>query len=450
MNYTIQNAPLSWRHIRIVAVASLGQLIGTCLATIVSVIIPLYQIVSHPELSSAMQGLVGAMDLIGIMVGSTIIGKLSDKYGYLLFFRLCPLLICVASLIALMFPSIWVLIICLFMMGFGIGGEYSLDSDYISVLMPSKWEFRMVGSAKAASSLGNIIAAAVCFLVVKDWNSADLWPRLMWIMIAISGLMIVLRIRFWQSPAWLMANGKTSEAEKAVHNFLGDSVNIEPTQKMKPAAAKLTGDISTWTFIKNNWKNVIFTGIPWACEGLGVYGIGVFLPILVMALGLEPAQGNESQLMHVASSVEITLWISCIILPGFVIGLFLIPKMNGAVQQTMGFFFSGISLIILLLAYHLHWQTWISILSFMAFELFLNIGPHLMTYVLPSKVYPVEIRGLGSGIAASLGKLGAVLGVFFIPLLLKAGGSSLVLIVSIIVMMVGAIVTYAFAPKIRK
>lgn len=65
MDYTISNAPLSWRHIRIVAIASLGQLIGTGLATLVSVIIPLYQLTAHPELSATMQGLIGAIDLMG-------------------------------------------------------------------------------------------------------------------------------------------------------------------------------------------------------------------------------------------------------------------------------------------------------------------------------------------------------------------------------------------------
>ncbi len=36
-------------------------------------------------------------------------------------------------------------------------------------------------------------------------------------------------------------------------------------------------------------RKVVLSGIPPACEGWvwGVYGIGVFLPILVMALGLE-------------------------------------------------------------------------------------------------------------------------------------------------------------------
>ena len=84
----------------------------------------------------------------------------------------------------------------------------------------------------------------------------------------------------------------------------------------------------------------------------------------------------------------------------------------------------------------------------MAFELFLNIGPHLVTYLLPPMVYPVEVRGQGTGIAASMGKFGAVLGVFVVPLMLKAGGAVLVLGVSAGVMLLGAIVTAIFAPLV--
>ena len=453
MAYTIDDAPLNWRHYFITGVASLGQFIGTALATLVSVIIPLYQLVAHPELSSFMQGIVGAMDLIGIMVGSTILGKLSDRYGYLFFFRLCPAIVCVASIISLLFPSLPILIICLFFMGFGIGGEYSLDSAYISELMPTKWSFLMVGAAKSASALGNIVAAGVCFLIIKDWHSAELWPQLMWIMIVTSGVMILSRIWFWESPKWLEEHGKYKEAEKDVHHFLGNDVNVSPPQA---SSSEIKNQNNTggkkesfMHFVKRNWEKVIFTGVPWACEGLGVYGIGVFLPILVMALGLEHISPGESAIGHVVSSVEITLWISCIILPGFILGLFLIPRMDGAKIQYIGFFLSAVCLFILLLAYHNHWQKWISIVAFMAFELFLNMGPHLITFVLPPKVYPVADRGLGSGIAASLGKVGAVLGVFFIPILLNIGGSFLVLIVSIIVMIIGGLVTFIFNPEKR-
>ncbi|MDE6256304.1 MAG: hypothetical protein K2M39_08950 [Muribaculaceae bacterium] len=117
----INNMPLTWRHIYIVSVASLGQLIGTAVATVAGVIIPMMNILAHPELSTFMQGLIGCIDLIGIAVGSVIFGSLSDKYGYLFFFRFCPALILVASLIALFIPDVAILTIALFFIGLGIG-----------------------------------------------------------------------------------------------------------------------------------------------------------------------------------------------------------------------------------------------------------------------------------------------------------------------------------------
>lgn len=442
----IADLPLGMKHIRIVATASLGQMVGTAVATMVSVIIPMIQILAHPELSSVMQGVVGAIDLVGIAVGSLIFGRLSDRYGYLLFFRLCPLLILLASVAAVFFTSIPMLVICLFMIGFGIGGEYSLDSNYISELMPKVWRQRMVGVAKSASALGNIIAAALCFWVITEWRDATVWPQLFWIIAAIGAIMILTRIRFYQSPKWLIDHGRTAEAESAAEKFFGSDVAIrQPVATDSPSAASR---ISFFSFFKENWKQVIFSGIPWACEGLGVYGIGVFLPVLVMSLGLESADVSAARIFHVASSVEITLWISCIILPGFIIGLLLLGKISALRQEVGGFIWSGISLLILFFAYHYGWSKWIAIGSFMAFELFLNIGPHLMTYVLPSRIYPVADRGQGTGIAASIGKVGAVLGVFFIPLLLEAGGATAVLLVSAGVMFAGGIVALVFGKMV--
>ncbi len=443
--------PLGLRHIYIVASASLGQLIGTAVATLVGIVIPLLNIILHPELSSFMQGLIGCVDLIGIAIGSIIFGRLSDKYGYLFFFRFCPALILTASLIAIYVPSVAVLTVCLFFVGLGIGGEYSLDSDYVSELMPVKYRALMVGVTKTASALGNIIAAAVCFWCLNAAKDADIWNFLLWIIAGIAILMMLLRIKFYQSPTWLLEKGEKDKAEVAIKDFLGKDVVIE--EENSSSASKnnsTTQKTSFLRFIIENGKRVILSGIPWACEGLGVYGIGVFLPILVMALGIEHFTPGENPVFHVTSSVEITLWISCIILPGFILGLILINKgKNIASIQTWGFWLCAASLIILLLSYHFQWNKWLSIGAFMAFELFLNMGPHLITYVLPPKIYPVATRGQGVGIAAAIGKVGAVLGVFFIPMLLKSGGATLVLIVSIIVMAVGAIVTGTFSGLVK-
>lgn len=451
----LASMPLRPAHYLIVGVASLGQLIGTAVATIAGVIIPMLNILMRPGLSGVMQGVIGAADLMGICLGSILFGKLSDRYGYLFFFRFCPVLILIAATVAALVPDVAVLSVCLFVIGLGIGGEYSLDSDYVSELMPDRYRSLMVGVTKTASALGNIIAAAVCFGLLLDWRDPSRWHDLMWIVAVIAGVMLLLRIRFYQSPGWLLSKGRVAEAEKEVKKFLGDDVVIDVTRDSgstntaaQPAAGRKQ---NFFAFFAANWRKVVVSGIPWACEGLGVYGIGVFLPILVMALGLEHFTPGEAPILHITDSVKITLYISCIILPGFIAGLILIHKGRSITAiQTWGFLLCAAALGILMPAYHLHWNKWIAIGAFMTFEFFLNVGPHLVTYVLPPKIYPVEERGLGVGIAAAIGKIGAVLGVFVIPLLLHAGGALLVLVVSAGVMALGALVTFLFRATVPR
>lgn len=451
--------PLRWGHYRVLIVASMGQVIGAGLATLVGIILPMVQLLRHPELSSFQQGMVGCISLIGITVGSLLFGRLSDKYGYLFFFRLCPLIVWIASLFSFFSDNLSGLVAGLFVMGLGIGGGYSLDSDYISEIMPRRWRLFMVGVAKASSSLGNILVAVVCFLLLREWRDPECWNRLLLIITALSLLMVLSRIRFAQSPGWLMAHGRSAEAEAAARYFLGPDVEVAIGADMevgeirnrpkKKAVAKVS-----WIglFKGKNLKRVIFSGIPWACEGLGVYGIGVFLPILVMALGLEsPAKENgviAEGIARIIDSVEITAWINFIILPGFALGLYLINRWYHIRIQVWGFILCAVGLLLLLVAYKYHLPVWTSIAGFMIFELFLNAGPHLMTFIIPSQIYPVADRGEGAGLAAALGKVGAVLGVLFIPMLLVWGGVELVLIVSIVVQVIGALVTGMVGRKV--
>ncbi|MCD8183395.1 MAG: MFS transporter [Bacteroides sp.] len=358
--------------------------------------------------------------------------------------------------------------------GVGIDGDYSLDSDYISEIMPRRWRLFMVGVAKASSSLGNILVALVCFFLLKDWSSPELWNCLLLIISVSALLTALLRIRFAQSPGWLMTCGRPAEAEAAVRYFLGPDVEVIERKQTSGAeihhhigADMEMGEIRNRRrkkevqkvslaslFRGKNLKRVVFSGIPWACEGLGVYGIGVFLPILVMALGLEPSSGSALSsttladgLHRITNSIEITVWINFFILPGFALGLFLVNRWYHVRIQIGGFILCAVGLLLLLVAYKYHLPVWLAIAGFMIFELFLNAGPHLMTFIIPSQIYPVADRGEGAGLAAAIGKLGAVLDVLFIPMLL-AKGAELVLWVSIIVQLTGALVTGIFGREV--
>lgn len=198
--------------------------------------------------------------------------------------------------------------------------------------------------------------------------------------------------------------------------------------------------------MRQNIDRIIFSGIPWACEGLAVYGFSVFLPVLVMALGIEKA--GITGIPRIENSVEVTALVNFFILPGFVIGLVLVSRVSSVKLMSTGFIFSAVGLGVLLASYLLHWPAWVMIAGFVVFEVALNAGPHLVTYIIPARIYPVADRGAGSGIAALFGKVGAVAGVMLMPMLLHWGGMSLVLTVSGAVMLIGAAVTIVYGRKL--
>lgn len=439
----LDQMPLTGRHWYIAIVASMEQLIGAALSTIAGIMLPLIHLLGRPEVSATEQGVIGASGLVGIATGSMIMGRLMDSLGYLMLFRLCPAMIVAGSVGVFFSTQVWDLTFFLFLIGLGVGGGYSLDSGYISELMPDKWRSFFVGLAKATCAGGFIGAAALSYLLLLIWPEPQIWPNLIWIVGALGLLTFVLRLKWYQSPQWLMSKGDNAEAQKAAREFFGSEAEVLPP-KSPPVKSNVT-----WLdlFRGQNFKKVMLSGVTWACEGLGVYGFGVFLPILVMALGLQGT--TEEGIPKVLNSVRTTVFINLFIACGFVLGLAILHKVN--ILRLMGWCFvlCALSLGGLLAAYAYSWPVWISFVSFMIFETALNAGPHLVTYIVPARIYPVEERGAGTGIATMLGKVGAVLGVFFMPALLKWGGVELVLWVSIVVQLLGAAVTFIYGKSLK-
>lgn len=435
----VSDMRLTPAHFRMLAICSMEQVIGTAMSALTGIVLPMILILDHHSMSSFIQGLVGASGLLGIASGSLTLGKISDVKGYARLFRLCPLLITAGSVMPFIYPHTAMLVIGLFIVGFGVGGGYSLDSDYISELMPRKWSLFMVGVAKSTCSLGFIGISLCSYFIIKAHMEPEIWRWLMLLLTGLGVLTFMCRLRYPDSPKWLMDHGRDAEAQKAARFFFGPKAEVLPSETKKAA-----GPSASWAdmFRDGNWKKVVFSGIPWACEGVGVYGIGVFLPVLVMALGIDST--NATGMSGILNSVELSTVINCFILPGFALGLLIVRRAYHVGMLTWGFLFYSIGVGLVMAAYLLKWPVWISIIGFLMFEIALNAGPHLVTFIIPSQIYSVDERGAGSGLAAMIGKLGAILGVFLMPIVLDYGGMTAVLIFCISVGVLGMIVSAIF------
>lgn len=443
--YNMATMPLRKGHFAVLAVGSMEQIIGAALSGLVGIVIPMMLLMpAFHGMSSFMQGVMGAAGLLGIAIGSPIIGSLSDRYGYIFYYRLCPVLITVFSLIVYFIPNEIVLVAGLFFIGVGVGGGYALDTDYISEMMPDKWKEFMVGVAKSTSALGFVAIAALCWWILDRGLKADQWSSLFLILAALGALTFLMRIPCRNTPQWYMEKGEPTKAEAAAKYFLGNDVTVSAPEKKSGGNGKPTSWIDM--FKGENLSKVIFSGIPWACEGVAVYGVGVFLPILIMALGIERTQAEG--MTKVIESVELTTIVNSFIVLGFVVGLVMMKRMNHVTMLTTGFILSAVGIGILLWGYVSHLPMWVSVCAFLIFEIGLNAGPHLITFVIPAKIYSVKDLGAGSGIAAMFGKIGAVAGVFIIPMVLNAGGVEMVLIVCAAIMVLGAVISEVYGRKV--
>ena len=82
--------------------------------------------------------------------------------------------------------------------------------------------------------------------------------------------------------------------------------------------------------------------------------------------------------------------------------------------------------------------------GFMVFNALMNMGPNSTTYLLSGETFPTSIRATGAGFAASMAKLGAVLGAFFFPILKARVGIPILLAPPGRRSLLAAVVTYVF------
>jgi MFS family permease len=108
--------------------------------------------------------------------------------------------------------------------------------------------------------------------------------------------------------------------------------------------------------------------------------------------------------------------------PGYVLAVMTMDRIGHRRLQFIGFGVMAAAFLTLAGFAHLTTMVLPFLLIFGLSYFFVQFGPNMTTFVLPSEVFPVSMRTTGHGIAAGVGKLGAFVGVFLVPQLQKHFG----------------------------
>lgn len=163
-------------------------------------------------------GLAGSAYLAGALSGALLFGHWTDKYGRKRLFLVTLTVYLLGTALSGLAPNLWIFLVCRFVAGAGIGGEYSAINSAIDELIPARSRGQVDLGVNGSYWLG-VAAGSLLTLILLDPTRVPqaLGWRLAFGLGASLGLLILaVRRRIPESPRWLLMHGYVEAATETV------------------------------------------------------------------------------------------------------------------------------------------------------------------------------------------------------------------------------------------
>ncbi|ELR23023.1 transporter, major facilitator superfamily superfamily protein [Acanthamoeba castellanii str. Neff] len=424
----------AWRGIRSAGrIALTGTAFGAdaYLLQVTSMVIPIMAEV-YPQTDTD-ASLVSTAALLGAMLGQLLFGFIADMVGRRIGFAIT---IGVFTLGAIASSAVgnravvyYLLALFRLVVGFGVGGEYPLAASIASENAEdaNQKRGRAVAFTFAMQGVGALAVPLVALLLLIWSSDLDLVWRLCLGLGAVPGL-VTLPFRL------TMAETGQFKAAQSRERLRGSRSLWRRVQWR-------------WVVLKRYWRELIGTTLTWLLFDALFYGNTLFTPTLLDSMGMADGDTPRARLQNLA---ELSLIIAAIALPGYVVAVLLIDRIGRRYMQLQGFLLMALIYAVISTFYDdISDITPLFLLLYGATYFFASFGPKMTTFVIPSELYPTEVRAFCHGISAAAGKLGAIIGTYAFKYILSASGVAVVLNICAMIAVVGLFVTTLFTPETR-
>lgn len=435
----LDESPLSATQWQLWLLSAMGVFLDGFDLFIIGVALPLIE--RDFSIGPTTEGLIAGAAVVGAFVGSAIGGWVTDKLGRKGMFVIDLIFFVVFAAASACAWNPASLIVFRFLLGVGVGADYPIGVSYIAENMPTSVRGRMVVGAFSFQAIGSLIGVVVGLGILTVHPELDAWRWMLGFGVLPAVVVVLLRENLPESPRWYLSQGNYEAASAAATKLLEQPVTLTAANTRQPQARQSIASL----FSPDYFRNTVLATVPWFLQDIATYGIGLFTPTILAVLV------TNSQTDFIAQDMAATAGAIVINLPlivGFIFCTLLVDRVGRIPLQIAGFLGMAIGLSIVAVASSLAGGSSQHIPlvfgGFMLFNLLMNWGPNSTTYLLSGEVFPTQIRATGAGFAASIAKLGAVVGTFFFPLLQEQLGLPVLLSLLAVASVAAAIVTVLF------
>ncbi|MBU6495197.1 MAG: MFS transporter [Acidobacteria bacterium] len=434
----LDGAPRSRFHRRAVIVSGMGFFTDAYDLFVISTVATLVK--SQWNLSTTQVSWVTGAAILGAFVGAVVFGRLADVFGRKTVYVTVASVMIVGALASALAPSVTWLIVARVVLGLGIGGDYPVSAVLMSEYANRADRGRMVSLVFSMQALGLIIGPLVGLVLLSSGLSANLvWRLLLAVGVLPAASVIALRARMPESPRFVASvQGDESTAMAHLHAFSEGTLTSDVVTSTPPERVSLGQFVRDRTMV----RLLVATAGSWFLFDYAYYGNTLSLPAI-----LKQVDSTASLEAKLAWSL---LLFTVFALPGYLVAIFTMDRVGHRRLQHLGFLVMTGCFGVLALVPALVTHVAPFLLVFGVSYFFVEFGPNTTTFVLPSEVFPVSQRTTGHGVAAGVGKLGAFLGVFLVPVLQNHWGLRGMLALAAGASLAGYALTWALPEPSRK
>jgi MFS family permease len=406
----LNDAPTSKFHRRTVIISGVGFFTDAYDLFVIGTAAALVTLQWH--LSTLQTSWVTGAAILGAFVGAFAFGRIADVIGRKKVYVTVAVIMIFGALGSAFAPDFVWLVVARLILGLGIGGDYPVSAVLMSEYSNRKDRGRLVGLVFSMQALGLIIGPLVALVLLASGLSDNLtWRLLLGLGAVPAAAVVYLRSKMPESPRYLaQVKGESARAGKELGQF-SEGVIAAPTATAAAAATTKSSRVGLRTFLSNQRMLLLLFGTAgsWFLFDYAYYGNTLSLPAILK--DVNPAASLETKLLWSLGMFVLFA------VPGYLLAVLRMDRIGHRRLQYIGFsVMAGCFMVLAVVpALTQHVAPFLAILGLSYF--FIEFGPNMTTFVLPSEVFPVSVRTTGHGMAAGIGKLGAFVGVFLVPVL---------------------------------
>jgi len=384
------------------------------------------------NLNGTWQGLVNSAALAGSLVGSLVLGRLSDRIGRRVIFQYAILWYAAFTALTALAWGPWSVMTLRFLAGLGLGGLLVVDPSILAEYLPPQRRGRLLAFLDFWWPVGLLMAIGLSYIFLGptfDRFGDNSWRYLFLAASFPAFLAFFIRRTLPESPYYLARHGRSKEAAEVL-----SEITDSPVEEAEVTAAP-EPDASARELVSGALRNRTFVAaLIWIALNVSYYGLFLWLPFVL--------QGEKS--FHV--DVYLLLTLSALAqFPGYAAAIWLVERI-GRKPTLAGFLIlGGISAYAFAVADSS--GVYITALFFVGF---FNLGAWGAVYPYTAENFPTRLRSSAFGVMEGVGKAAAIAGPYIFGHLKDVTGSTTWSLTFIaIVMAVGGVIAAAFGHETR-